>query len=465
MNSVEPNLSTNYDGLNMPYSLEAEQAVLGSILKDPRCMPTVLVHVKSEHFYLPQHRAIFAIMVELDANAQPLDALVVLERLKKDGVYDDAGGKTYLYQLAQAVPSVQNVEAYAKIVREKFYIRSLITASREIIDSSIDETTSAELLLDAAEQKIYNIRQGRASDAPSRLDDIINNQVLDRLRIISNPEEREKHKGCPTGFSYLDRCISGLNKSDLVIIGARPGMGKTSLALNLARNVAVVGGKKVVMFSLEMTKAQLAERVLATEARVDVKKMRSGEFDDADWQRLGAAVGSLNNCSLYFDDTSSITVPEMKAKIRRMRDVDCVIVDYLGLLCSDKDYGAQRVQEVSDITRNLKLMAKDLNIPVIACSQLARVTEGRGKSHRPMLADLRDSGSIEQDADIVLMLYRPFYYISEKDGPLTEEDLAKKNEAELIIAKNRHGPLDTVNLHWNGEYTLFSTAEKTRYEE
>ena len=213
-----------------------------------------------------------------------------------------------------------------------------------------------------------------------------------------------------------------------------------------------------------MTKGQLAERVLATEARVDVKKMRSGEFDDNDWQRIGVAVGSLANCNLYFDDTSTITVPEMKARIRRMRDVDAVVVDYLGLLKSDKNFEGQRVQEVSDITRNLKLMAKDLNIPVVACSQLARVTEGRGKSHRPMLSDLRDSGSIEQDADIVLMLYRPFYYINEKDGPLTEEDLAKKNEAELIVAKNRHGPLETVPLHWNGAFTLFSNAEKTRNE-
>ena len=254
------------------------------------------------------------------------------------------------------------------------------------------------------------------------------------------------------------------NKSDLIIIGARPGMGKTSFALNLARNIAVVGSKKVIMFSLEMTKAQLAERVLATEARVDVKKMRSGEFDDNDWQRIGVAVGSLANCNLYFDDTSTITVPEMKARIRRMRDVDAVVVDYLGLLKSDKNFEGQRVQEVSDITRNLKLMAKDLNIPVVACSQLARVTEGRGKSHKPMLSDLRDSGSIEQDADIVLMLYRPFYYINEKDGPLTEEDLAKKNEAELIIAKNRHGPLESVPLHWNGAFTLFSNAEKTRNE-
>lgn len=457
--------STDYDGLNMPYSLEAEQAVLGCVLKDPRCMSTVLVHVKTEYFYMPQHREIFAAMALLDTTGQPVDALVVLEKLKKDGVYDDAGGKTYLYQLAQAVPSVANVEAYCRIVREKFFVRTLISTSREIIDSSMSDDVSADLLLDSAEQKIYNIRQGRATDAPSRLDEIINNDVFERLKILSNKEEREKHKGLPTGFSGLDRNISGLNKSDLIIIGARPGMGKTSFALNLARNVAVVGGKKVVMFSLEMTKGQLAERVLATEARVDVKKMRSGEFNDGDWQRMGKAVESLKNAELYFDDSSNITVPEMKARVRRMRNVDCVIVDYLGLLASDKDYGSQRVQEVSDITRNLKLMAKDLNIPVIVCSQLARVTEGRGKQHRPMLSDLRDSGSIEQDADIVLMLYRPFYYINEKEGPLTEEDLAKKNEAELIIAKNRHGPLETVDLHWNGTYTLFSTAEKTRNEE
>ena len=231
---------TNYDGMNMPYSLEAEQAVLGSILKDPRCMPTVQTLLKAEHFYMPQHRSIYSIMILLDANAQPIDPLIVLENLKQEGVYDDAGGKNYLYQLAQAVPSVQNVDTYARIVREKFMKRTLITTARDIIDSSMNEDNSADLLLDSAEQKIYNIRQGRSSDAPSRIDDVINNEVLERLKVISNPVEREKHKGVPTGFTLLDKYISGLNKSDLIIVGARPGMGKTSFALNLARNIAVV---------------------------------------------------------------------------------------------------------------------------------------------------------------------------------------------------------------------------------
>ena len=251
--------------------------------------------------------------------------------------------------------------------------------------------------------------------------------------------------GFTTGFSDLDRVISGLNKSDLIIVGARPAMGKTSFALNIARNVALKAKKKVLFFSLEMTKEQLAQRLLSSEARVGSQKMRTGQLTD-------------NECDLYVDDTSSITVPEMKARVRRMRDVDCVVIDYLQLMQSGKRT-ENRVQEVSDITRNLKLMAKDVNVPVITLAQLARGTEGRGKSHRPQLSDLRESGSIEQDADIVMMLYREDYY---KDENPPEE--ANANITEVIVAKNRHGPVETVELGWNPDYTMFTTLERNRDE-
>ena len=447
------------DDVQLPYSLEAEQAVLGSILTEPDCITQVLILLKSDHFYLPQHKAIFKIMQEIDALGAKVDPLVVLERLKSENVYDDAGGKNYLYQLAQSVPSTQNVESYCKIVKEKYYIRSLINVSKQIIEDASGTENDADLLLDSAEQKIYDIRQGKVTKGPTRIGDIIINEVYDKLQKLSSADS-DQYKGYTTGFTDLDRSITGLNKSDLVIIGARPAMGKTSLALNMARNTAMLGKKKVVFFSLEMTKEQLAQRVLATEARVESTKMRTGNITSDEWARLATATSLLSNCELYFDDTSNMTVPEMKSRIRRLRDVDAVFVDYLQLMKSGKR-SENRVQEVSEITRNLKLMAKDLNIPVVVLAQLARTTEGRGKSHKPQLSDLRESGSIEQDADIVIMLYRKEYY-TDDDGEIPEEDKPAINEAEFIISKNRHGPTNTVKVAWNGDYTLFSNLETMR---
>ena len=453
---------TSADGLNQPYSLEAEQAALGSIPIDPARMMQVQVIISAEHFYLPQHKAIFSAMATIEAMGGKIDPLIVLDSLVKDKVYDTAAGKNYLFQLAEIVPSTANVESYAKIVREKYYIRTLINASRETIDDASQQDRDADLLLDAAEQRIYNIRQGKKTNDPSKLGDIIINDVYTTLQHLTS-EEKDLYKGYPTGFSDLDKVMTGLHKSDLVLIGARPAMGKTSFALNLARNVSYIGKRKVVMFSLEMTKEQLAMRVLATEARVNSSKMRTGELDGEDWERLGMATGVLSKCELYFDDTSSITVAEMKAKIRRMKDVECVIIDYLGLI---KPAGRveNRVQAVSEITRELKMMAKDLNIPVVVCAQLSRGTEGRGKSHRPQLADLRESGSIEQDADIVLMLYRQDYYSGEEDDDDKTDDGEEKraDQVEIIVAKNRHGPTETVNMVWDADHTLFMGMEKVR---
>ncbi|MBQ4364923.1 MAG: replicative DNA helicase [Clostridia bacterium] len=456
-----PNNQTivSLDDVQLPYSLEAEQAVLGCVLTEPDCITQVLILLKSDHFYLPQHRAIFNIMQEIDALGGKVDPLVVLEKLKTANVYDDAGGKNYLYQLAQSVPSTQNVESYCRIVKEKYYIRTLINVSKQIIEDASGAENEADLLLDSAEQKIYDIRQGKVTHGPTLIRDIIVNEVYDKLQKLSSADS-DQYKGYTTGFTDLDRSITGLNKSDLVIIGARPAMGKTSLALNMARNTAMMGKKKVVFFSLEMTKEQLAQRVLATEARVESTKMRTGNITPDEWARLATATSLLSNCELYFDDTSNMTVPEMKSRIRRLRDVDAVFVDYLQLMKSGQRV-ENRVQEVSEITRNLKLMAKDLNVPVVVLAQLSRTTEGRGRSHKPQLSDLRESGSIEQDADIVIMLYRKEYYTDDGDD-VPEEDKPAINEAEFIIAKNRHGPTNTVKVAWNSDYTLFSNLETMR---
>ena len=460
MASQQINSYSSADDINMPYSLEAEQAVLGSILLDPACITQVLIIVKPDYFYLPQHRAIFTIMQEIDALGGKIDALIVLEKLKKEKVYDDASGKQYLFQLTQIVPSTENVEEYSAIIREKYHIRTLISVSKRIIDEASSSTEPADTLLESAEQQIYDIRQGRVSKGPTKIGDIIVNEVYDKLQKLSSAD-KDKYKGFTTGFTDLDKAITGLNRSDLLIIGARPAMGKTSLALNLARNTAMMGKKKVLFFSLEMTKEQLAQRVLSTEARVESTKMRTGNISGDEWAKLATATALLSNCELYFDDTSNMTVSEMKSRIRRLRDVDAVFVDYLQLMKSGSRVES-RVQEVSEITRNLKLMAKDLNIPVVVLAQLARTTEGRGKSHKPQLSDLRESGSIEQDADIVIMLYRDEYYAAEKEDGPTEMERPAVNEAEFIIAKNRHGPTTTVKVAWNGDYTLFSNLETIR---
>ncbi len=452
------------DNIQMPYSLEAEQAVLGSILVDPNCLSQVSVYLTPDSFFRPQHKAIFGTMLTLDTMGNKIDPLVVLNELVSQGVFDNAGGRKYLLDLAQSVPSTENVETYAKIVREKYYVRALISVSSETIESAVSEEDTAEALLDNAEQKIYNIRQGKASNMPSKLNDVIVNEVFETLKKLTG-EDKELYKGFTTGFSELDNILTGLNRSDLIIVGARPAMGKTSFALNIARNVAVLAKRKVLFFSLEMTKEQLAMRVLGTEARVSSMKMRSGQIEVDEWQRLGNATGVLSNAELYFDDQSSITVPEMKAKIRRLGGVECVIIDYLGLIHSNIR-AENRVNEVSEITRSLKMMAKDLNIPVICCAQLSRGTEARGKSHKPQLADLRESGSIEQDADIVMMLYREDYYKNDEDNPDNSDENTNRdiNISSVLIAKNRHGSTGQVDFAWDGEHTLFLPIEKIHDE-
>ncbi len=453
-----------FEQSNEPYSLEAEQAVLGCLLIDPECYLSVADVLRSEYFYIPQHREIYSVIVNLDALGQSFDALLVLEELKSKGVYDEAGGKNYLAQLAQIVPSTANVLSYAKIVKEKYVLRTLIGTAKEIANDAAADQASADVILDAAEQRIYNIRQGKAGSGPQKLSSIIFNEVYEELRKKTSPD-KEKYLGIGSGFSMLDKLTTGFNKSDLVLIGARPAMGKTSFALNIARNMAVTGRRKVVFFSLEMSREQLAQRVLATEARVESSKFRTGDLTADEWNRIGEAAYALNDAELYFDDTSTITVPEMKARVRRMKDVDCVVIDYLQLMTGTKRTD-NRVQEVSEITRNLKLMAKDLRVPVITCSQLNRSTDARGKAHRPQMSDLRESGSIEQDADIIMMLYRPGYYEQDaaSQGDNAGVEITNDNEAQVLVVKNRHGSTGDVDLNWTKEFTLFSTAEKNRNE-
>lgn len=447
------------ENIEMPFSLEAEQAVLGCVLTEPSCLPNVTTYLRAENFYMPQHQAIFTAILTADESGR-LDPLAVLDILVKNGSFESGAGKDYLFQISQMVPSTANIDTYIKIVKEKSYIRSLITLSRETIEDASSQKKSADELLDIAEQKIYDIRQGRSVNAPSKLIDIISGDVLITLNKLAG-EDKDKYKGYTTGFSDLDTVISGLNKSDLILIGARPAMGKTSFALNIARNVSAIAKKKVLFFSLEMSKEQLAQRVLATEARVSSSKMRNGNITPDEWERLITATTALCSCELYFDDTANITVTEMKAKTRKLKGVDCVIIDYLGLINSTKK-SENRTNEVSDITRNLKMMAKELRIPVVCCAQLNRGTEGRGKSHRPQLSELRESGSIEQDADIVLMLYREDYYQTEKDDSeqVSEEEAKGPKTVEVIVAKNRHGETGTVKFNWDAEHTLFIGKER-----
>ena len=448
---------TNRAGLElsgmMPFSPEAEQSVLGAVLLDSSCMDRVAeILPRPEYFHQMNNALIYRVMMELFTEGKPVDFVVVLEKLKESGQFDEATGKTYLMQLAQLVPSISNVETYAKIVRDKYDIRSLMIAAREILDEAGDGSVDAALLLDSAEQKIFDIRRGKNMQCLQHVHELVVENIY-RLDLLNSGDE--SLKAIPTGIKLLDQCITGLNRSDLILLAARPGMGKTSFALNIMRNVAVQSKKRVAFFSLEMSKEQLCSRLLSTEGMISGTKLRTGKLDDNEWVRLIEAGDVLSKTEMYFDDNPNITVPEMKAKLRRLGHVDLVIIDYLQLM-NGTTKSDNRVQVISEITRNLKIMAKELNVPVITLSQLSRATEKRGTDQRrPMLSDLRDSGSIEQDADIVLFLYREDYY-SSVDGPSEEVD---KNKGECIVAKNRHGESKSIPLHWQGEFMRFTSQE------
>lgn len=452
-------VSKVYSDLNMPYSPEAEQSVLGAVLLDRTCLNQVIgIIPRSEYFYLKANRIIYQSMLDLDIVGKSVDFVTIADTLEKNPDYDKENDKGYLMQLAQLVPSISNIEAYCNIVKEKYETRMLANAAKEILSESMDASIPAGTLLDSAEQKIFDIRSGKNVEGLQKINEIIV-ETLDRLDIL-NSEDSDLYKGVSTGIIALDRITTGLNKADLILLAARPGMGKTSFALNIASHASMKKKKKVAFFSLEMTREQIASRMLATESLVEGTKLRTGDLNENEWARIIEASDLISGANLYIDDTPRITVPEMKSKLRRLRDVDLVFVDYLQLMGSAKRI-ENRVQEISEITRSLKIMAKEINVPVVALSQLSRASEQRSE-HRPMLSDLRDSGSIEQDADMVLFLYRPFYYIQDSSEVDESQD---KNAAECIIAKNRHGDTRAVDLHWQGEYMRFTSPEVIHSEE
>ncbi|MEM1485631.1 replicative DNA helicase [Oscillospiraceae bacterium PP1C4] len=437
----------------MPYNLEAEQSVLGAILIDSACFSVVMEILRPDAFYRPQHQQIFEVMMNMFNQSKVMDFITILDAVKNEDIFDTGeDAKIYLTNLAQVVPSSTNVQAYCKIVREKYYVRRLITASRDIIDMAQEPQAESDVLLDSAEQSIFDIRQGRNTSAFKHIRTAIT-ETYETLQRLSG-EDRDKYKGTSTGYPVLDHVITGLNKTDLILIAARPGMGKTSFALNIAENVATKTDKTVAVFSLEMSTEQLAQRLLSSQASIEGKALRTGELSGDDWVRIAMASQVLSKADIYLDDTPGITVGEMKAKLRRLKKVDLVIIDYLQLMSSGRRID-NRVQEVSEITRNLKIMAKELNVPLITLSQLSRGPESR-TSHRPMLSDLRESGSIEQDADIVMLLYREDYY--------AREEAEERNIVECDVAKNRHGEVGVVKMGWDNRYTRFTNLEFSRNE-
>ena len=446
----------------MPNSLEAEQSVIGSMLIDANCVKDVMDQLQPDDFYLRQNREIFETIYTMFVYSRPIDGLTVAGELEKAGLAND-GTRAYLAQLMEVTPTSANVLEYVRLVREKALLRSVAAAAAEITAMVQEGTGAPGDVLEAAEQKIYAIRRGRSAQSMATIQ-VVLQEVMEHLAELS-AQGGKTLPGLSTGFSAVDGKINGLNKSDLLLLAARPGMGKTSFALNIATRVAMQQKVPVAIFSLEMTKEQLTNRILSAEAGIDSQAFRTGALRAEDWEYLALATEKLHDAPIYMDDTSGITITEMKAKIRRVNqdparpNVGLIVIDYLQLMTTGQR-SENRVQEISSITRNLKIMAKELNVPIIALSQLSRAVEkqGNNSSHRPQLSDLRDSGSIEQDADCVLFLYRDSYYASQNpDGAEVDADTA-----ECIVAKNRHGETSTVPLGWDGAHTRFMDVDFKR---
>ena len=426
----------------LPFSLEAEQSLLGSILIDPMCMDEIAPLISAEDFYVPEHTEIFRAMQSMYLKSKNIDVVTLIDELVKSGTYDESGGREYLRLVAEAVPTAANAKGYADIVRDKAVLRQLIEAGDDITEAAYAGDDSAENLVEFAESKIFRIAEGRENKNFVHIRDALI-QVYDRLTKLS--QDPEALRGTPTGYTALDNVIVGMQEADLVLIGARPGMGKTSFAMNIATEAAIRTKKTVCVFSLEMSAEQLANRMLSSEAQIDSYKMRSGTLSAEDWNAIAYASSRLSETEILIDDTPGVTVTAMKSKLRRVKNLGLVVVDYLQLMQGDR-HNDNRVQEVGDISRGLKLLAKELAIPVICCAQLSRGPENR-PDKRPMLSDLRDSGAIEQDADIVMFLYRDEYY---------KDETTDQSVAEVIVAKNRHGSLDKVKLGWIGRFTKFT---------
>lgn len=431
----------------MPHSLEAEQAVLGSVLIDSRCLMDIVGLVSPEDFYLQQNREIFEAIYTMFNFSQTIDPVTVLDKMRELGYYRE-DSRDYIKQLMQITPTAANAVRYANIVQEKAMLRGLADAASNISETVYSQVGTPEEILENAEKKIYALRKGERGDSLEHIG-VTLHKVFDRLTELSQSDSAIP--GLSTGMKDLDVKINGLNKSDLLLVAARPAMGKTAFALNIALNVAKKYNKTVAMFNLEMAREQLAMRLLAIESFVDGQKMATGKLSEEEWTKLCMASSALSQTDIRIDDNPSITVAEMNAKCRRLDNLGLVVIDYLQLM-NGSGYGKggdSRVNVVSDISRSLKIMAKELNVPVICLSQLSRGPEGRNDK-RPMLSDLRESGAIEQDADEVLFLYRDEYY---------NENSEDKGIAECIVSKNRHGEVGTVKLQWIPQFQTFSDRE------
>ena len=430
-----------------PQSLEAEQAVLGSILIDSRCVADIVGIVSPEDFYLKQNREIFETIYTMFNFSQTIDPVTVLNKMKELGVYQD-NSRDYILQLMEITPTAANAARYAGIVREKAMLRGLAQAAMDISETVYSEVGTASEMLESAEKKIYGLRKGERNDSLEHIGTVLH-KVFDRLTELSQSDS--VIPGLSTGLRDLDTKINGLNKSDLLLVAARPAMGKSAFALNIAVNVAKKYNKTVAVFNLEMSREQLAMRLLSSESFIDMQKLATGKLNEDEWGKLCMASAALSQTDIRIDDNPSVTVAEMNAKLRRLDNLGLVVIDYLQLM-QGSGYGKasdNRVTVVSDISRSLKIMAKELNVPVVCLSQLSRNCESRNDK-RPILSDLRESGAIEQDADSVMFLYRDEYY---------HENTEDKGLAECIVAKNRHGETGTVKLQWFGPYQTFSDRE------
>ena len=432
-----------------PQNIEAEQSVIGSMLVDKDIIPSIVEILKSEDFYREDHKEIFNAITYLFERAVPVDLITVSEQLKSRGTLDNVGGLEYLTNIATAVPTTANAKYYARIVEEKSILRRLIRASSEIIDMGFEASDEVSVILDRAERNIFDILQKRNSHGFVPIKEVLID-AFNRLEELYN--NRSFITGVPSGFTDLDYKTAGFQNSDLILIAARPSIGKTSFALNIAQYAAIYRKVPVAIFSLEMPKEQLVNRMLCCEAMVDSQKMRTGRLEDDDWKKLARATGPLSEAPIFIDDSASNTVMDIRAKCRRLKlekNLGLVIIDYLQLM-QGRGKAENRQQEISEISRSLKILAKEISVPIIALSQLSRAPEQR-TDHRPILSDLRESGAIEQDADLVMFLYREDLY---------KEDTDKRNIVEVIIAKHRNGSTGTVELRWFGEYTKFANLKK-----
>ncbi len=440
----------NLNGVVPPHSNEAEVSVLGAMLQDSTAVLRAMELLKAEDFYLPEHRELFLVMAELNRNHTPIDLVTVHTELVRRGTLEGIGGDAALMRILNAVPTSANVKAYIDIVREKSTLRKLIGACREISGECYRQQTPLEDTLASAEKAIFDIVMNRADgEALQPLGEVV-------IRAYDQIEELAKLKGAiagvPTGFIDLDNYLTGLHSGELIVLGARPSMGKTSFAMNIAAHASLNQGKKVAVFTLEMPREQIAMRVLCSDARVDMQRVRKGTVSTEDWMKLAKSMTPMAAAPMYIDDTAGITPSQLRSRCRRLmmdRGLDLIVVDYLGLMRADGRV-ENRQLEVSEISRQLKAIALDLKVPVVACAQLSRANKDR-MDKRPVLSDLRDSGSIEQDADVVMFLHREEYYNKE-----TED----RNIGEVIIAKQRNGPLGTVKLAWLSEYTTFANLAR-----